>query len=201
MRPEDNRVVLNAQWSVQSKGSLITQKLKYHKGGAEMNVWMSEKGLSAPVEEDGVVFVEAEGAWAAIRVSDGGFTWKDGSYTVKAEDGSTRKTPPGRIMALKGEYASVILEVMAKSDLDSFDTFKAKVKGCEMSMDGAILRYTTIYSDLLTFDTRFEKTPSINGKPVNYAPKKVFESPFLNADYNSGIVTISKGKRKKVLEF
>ena len=201
VRPEDNKVVLNAQWSVQSKGSLITQKLKYHKGGAEMNVWMSEKGLSAPVEEDGVVFVEAEGAWAAIRVSDGGFTWKDGSYTVKAEDGSTRKTPPGRIMALKDEYAPVILEVMAKSDLDSFDTFKAKVKGCEMSMDGAILRYTTIYSDLLTFDTSFEKTPSINGKPVNYAPKKVFESPFLNADYNSGIVTISKGKRKKVLEF
>ena len=26
-------------------------------------------------------------------------------------------------------------------------------------------------------------------------------SPFLNADWNSGIVTIGKGKRKKVLDF
>ena len=54
---------------------------------------------------------------------------------------------------------------------------------------------------LLTFDTSFEKAPTINGKPVDCAPKKVFESPFLNADDNSGIVTISKGDRKKVLDF
>ena len=53
----------------------------------------------------------------------------------------------------------------------------------------------------LTFDTSYRATPAINGKPVDYAPKKVFESPFLNADYNSGIVTIRKGKRKKVLDF
>ena len=32
-----------------------------HRGGAEMNVWMSDKGLSTPVEQDGIVFVEAEG--------------------------------------------------------------------------------------------------------------------------------------------
>ena len=42
---------------------------------------------------------------------------------------------------------------------------------------------------------------SINGKPVDYAPKKVFESPFLNAEWNSGVVTISKGMRKKILDF
>ena len=59
VRPKDNRRALNAQWSVQSKGSLITQKLKHHKGGAEMIVWMSNDGLSVPVEEDGIVFVEA----------------------------------------------------------------------------------------------------------------------------------------------
>lgn len=34
-----------------------------------------------------------------------------------------------------------------------------------------------------------------------YAPKMVFESPFLNADYDRGIVTISKEARKKVLDF
>ena len=37
VRPKDNRVAMNAQWSVQSKGSLITQKLKHHKDGAEMS--------------------------------------------------------------------------------------------------------------------------------------------------------------------
>jgi len=199
-RPKDNWRALNAQWSVQSKGSLITQKLKYHKGAAEMLVWMSKEGLSAPVEEDGVVFVEAEGAYAAVRVPEGGFTWENGAYTAKAATGN-RATRPGRVLVPKDKYAAVILEVMAKSDVKGLDAFKAKVKSTKPTMKGSILEYDTIYGDRLTFDTSFEKTPTINGKPVNYAPKKVFESPFLNADYNSGLVTITKGKLKKVLDF
>ena len=59
----------------------------------------------------------------------------------------------------------------------------------------------TIYGDQLIFDTSAKAVPSINGKPIDYAPKKVFESPFLNAEWNSGVVTITKGTRKKILNF
>ena len=120
-RPKDNRVAMNAQWSVQSKGSLITQKLKYHRGAAEMIVWMSKEGLSTPVEDGGVVFVEAAGAYAAIRVVDGGFRWVDEPFRAKGGDGRTYSTPAGRTMVLNREYAPVILEVMAKSDVKSFE--------------------------------------------------------------------------------
>ena len=75
------------------------------------------------------------------------------------------------------------------------------VKACRISMKGLVLEYNTIYGEQLTFDTSAKEVPTINGHPVNYAPKKVFESPFLNADWNSGIVTIAKGNRKKVLNF
>ena len=102
-------------------------------------------------------------------------------------------------MIVNEEYAPVILEVMAKSDVNSFDAFKAKVKACPIRMKGPVLEYGTIYGEQLTFDTSAREVPSINGKPVNYAPTKVFESPFLNGDWNSGIVTITKGDRKKVL--
>jgi hypothetical protein len=201
VRPKDNRVAMNAQWSVQSKGSLITQKLKHSKGGAEMIVWMSKEGLTVPAEEDGVVFVEAKGAYAAIRVVNGGFKWVHEPFIGKGGDGRRYSTPRGRTIVLNDEYAPVILEVMAKSDVESFDAFKAKVKACVFSMDGPVLKFETIYGDQLTFDTSYKQIPSINGKPVNYSPKKVFESPFLNADWNSGLVTISKGDRKKVLDF
>jgi hypothetical protein len=193
-RPKDNRVAMNAFWSVQRKGSLITQKLKHHKGAAEMIVCMSKRGLSAPVEESGVVFVEAEGAYAAIRVVKGGFKWMKGEF-------ESRRIPDNATMILNDEYAPVILEVMAKSEVKNFDTFKAKVVSTKPIMKGSMLKYKTIYGDLLCLDTSCKTTPSINRKPVNYSPKKAFESPFLNADYNSGIVTISKGKRKKVLDF
>ena len=104
-------------------------------------------------------------------------------------------------MILNEEYAPVILEVMAKSDVSSFDAFKAMMKSCRIRMNGPVLEYSTIYGEQLTFDTSAREVPTINGRPVNYAPKKVFESPFLNADWNSGIVTITKGDRKKVLDF
>jgi len=200
VRPQNNWRALNAQWSVQSKGSLITQKLKHHKGGAEMIVWLSQEGLSEPVEEAGVVFVEAAGAYAAIRVPKGGFEWKIGSYAVKAKTGG-RQTRPGRVLIPNDDYAPVIVEVMAKSDVQSFDDFKARVKACRASLDGAVLKYNTVYGDLLTFDTSANQSPTIDGKPVDYAPSKVFDSPFLNAEYNRGIVTIGKGARTRVLDF
>lgn len=199
-RPQNNRVAYNQFWSVQSQGSLITQKFKFNEGAAEMIVWMSKEGLTEPVEENGIVFVEAESAYAAIRVVQGGFKLKDEAFAIPKETADITSRP-GRTMFLENEYAPVILEVMAKSDVNGFDAFKKKVKACELCMIGSVLKYTTIYRDELTFDTRYEKTPTINGKLVNYAPKMVFESPFLNADYNSGIVTISKGSRKKILDF
>lgn len=194
-RPKDNRTAMNQFWAIQSKGSLITQKLKYHKGAAEMIVYISQKGLSAPVEESGVVFVEAQGAYAAVRVVNGGFKWMKGEFKTD------RHIPDHMTMILNDEYAPVILEVMAKNDVKSFEDFKAKIQASKLNIKGNILEYTTIYGDLLTLDTSTKKIPTINGKPINYAPKKAFDSPFLNSDYNSGVITISKGDRKKVLDF
>lgn len=201
-RPENNRVAFNQFWSVQSKGSLITQKLKTHKDAAEMMVWISVNGLSKPiVEADGLVFVEAPAAYAAVRVSKGGFELEERVFQGKKVEGNVYQTPPAYILTPADEYAPVVLEVMAKSDVASLDAFKAKVSACEVGFDGPILKYSTIYDDHLTFDTSYQEVPTINGEKVDYAPQKVFDSPFLNADYNSGVVTISKGKRKKVLEF
>jgi hypothetical protein len=189
VRAKDNRVAFNGQWSVQTKGSLITQKLKSKKGGAEMIVWISRQGLGDPVESDGVVFVEAPGAYAAIRVVKGGFIWEQD------------KSPAGSRMVLKQEYSPVILEVMAKTDVKGLDDFKNKVKACDLKVDGPMLNYKTIYGDRLTFHTDYKQPPLINGKPVDYSPPKAFESPFLDSDWNSGIVTIRKGERKKILNF
>jgi hypothetical protein len=200
-RAKDNRVAFNQFWSVQSKGSLVTQKLKHHKGAAEMMVWMSMDGLSKPVSEDDIVFVEAPEAYAAIRVGKGGFRLGDPIFEGTREEGMKFRTPPGHIMTPESEYAPVVLEVMAKRDVRNFDAFKAKVKACKADFKGEIFSYKTIYGDVLTLDTSYRKKPTVNGRPVNYAPDKVFDSPFLHADYGSGVVTISKGARKKVLDF
>ena len=195
------RDVLNGQWSVQSKGGLITQKLKGNKAGGPMIVWMPLEGMREPVREGDVVFVETEGAYAAIRVVGSEFKLTKQDVSNPSIEGPTRVAPRGRVILPDDGFAPVILEVMAKRDVDGLDAFKAKVKATQPEMKGALLVYGTIYGDRLTFDTGQRKTPTINGKPVDYTPGKVLESPFLNADYDRGVVTIQKGGRKKVLDF
>jgi hypothetical protein len=75
------------------------------------------------------------------------------------------------------------------------------VKASKPEMKGTLLVYKTIYGDRITFDTGQKQMPTINEKPVDYTPPKVLESPFLNADYDKGVVTIQKGGQKEILDF
>ena len=195
------RDVLNGQWSVQSQGSLVTQKLKSNRGGGKMIVWMPREGLAAPIQDDGVVFVEAEGAFAAIRVVGSAFEVVEDSLTTRSKEGSTRTAPPGFMVVPDDDFAPVVVEVMSKDKVRSLDDFKLKVKACTVKMKGTVVVCETIYGDQLALDTSYQELPTINGKPVDYAPPKVLDSPFLTADYNSGVVTIRKGERRKVLDF
>jgi hypothetical protein len=200
VRPENSWRALNAQWSVQDKGCLITQKLKTHKGGGEMLAWFSIEGLSRPVDKDGVAFVEAEGAYAAIRTADSNYEWKTTSFVTKSK-ANTRKVRDGIMFVPNKEYAPIILEVMAKTDVKDFEAFQDRVLKNKPEVKDSVLSYTSIYGDTFTFDLSQKVSPTINGAPVQYNAGKAFESPFLNAEYNSGVVTITKGQRKLVLDF
>lgn len=199
-RPKDSWRAKNAQWSVQRRGTLIAQKLKSNKGAAEMIVWLSKEGLSEPVEKDGVVFVESDSAYAAVRVAGGGYRWGDPTFTSDTETGQ-RKVRIGRVLVPDDAYTPVIVEVMAKREAKSMTAFMKKVLANKPAINGGVLSYTGVYGDRLTLDTQQKATPTINGKPVDYAPPKVYDSPFLSADYNAGVVTIRKGERQRVLDF
>jgi hypothetical protein len=202
VRPEGRaRDVLNGHWSVQSKGSLITQKLKDNKAGGPMIVWMPLEGMGEPVRDGDVVFVETDGAYAAIRVVGSAFKLTEQKVSNPSIEGPARVAPPGRVIQPEDNFAPVILEVMAKRDVADFDAFKAKVRAHQPQMKGTRLVYRTIYGDNLTFDSGQKEIPLINGKPVDYTPRKVLESPFLNSDYDSAVVTIQKGEQRKVLDF
>jgi hypothetical protein len=162
---------------------------------------MPLEGMGKPVRDGDVVFVETDGAYVAIRVVGNKFKLTEKEVSNPSIEGPTRVAPPGRVIQPEGDFAPVILEVMAKKDVAGFDAFKAKVKANQPEMKGSLLVYRTIYGDSLTFDTGQKRIPLINGKPVDYTPRMVLESPFLNADYDSAVVTIQKGEQRKVLDF
>ena len=187
------RVTYNQQWAVQQKGTLIAQKLpgkKYSREAGDMRVWFAENGLSNRVEEDGWVFVEAAGAYAAVRPVMGNYRWQ-----------KDEKDGPGDWLRCEHELTPVIIEVARKVDFADYQAFRKAVLSLPMKFKKKVLTYQGLSGDEFTFYADYSANPKVNGKTVNYAPEKVFDSPFIQSQWNSGVVTISKGSRKLTLDF
>jgi hypothetical protein len=182
---------LNEQWSVQRKGTLIAQKLKTHVNALEMQVWFSSESLTEPLEEHGWIFVEAQGAYAAVRPIIGGYHWAP----------PPSKKYKGVFLVCENEWTPVILEVARKVDYPDYAAFRKVVKECPLSVKQDVLHYRAPGGDTFTFYMNQDKCPEINGSPVNYAPERVFDGPFVQSKWLSGLVTVQKGTRKRILDF
>jgi hypothetical protein len=186
----EGKQAFNAQWSVQRKGTLICQKLKTSKDTEKTRIWFSGNGLSAPVEEKNWIFVESKSAYAALFVVEDSTYWEEAGNRIK-----------GKWLYCKNEYSPIILEVVQKEDYKSFQEFKDQITGQTIDFNNKVLKYKGIYGDLFTLYTDYSHVPQINNVNVDYAPAKAFDSPFLEADWDSGIVHIQKGQRKLELNF
>lgn len=181
----------NEQWSVQRKGTLITQKHRDTRWTDAMRVYIPGPPALSRAEQDGWVFAWNELSYVAIKAAWGGYQWDDVEW-----------------LRLNDEYAPVIFEVARAADYEDIDDFIATVTqnpphhgevGGQM-----ILAYNGLNdSGLFSFWTSEQSTrpPEINGQPIDYFPDFTFLSPYLNSEWGSGKVTIEKADRKHVLNF
>jgi len=187
---EEGRVTYNQQWSVQHKGVLIAQKLRTSRGAGQMRVWFSRPGLSNRAEVSGWVTVEAEGAYVAVRPARGEYAWAPSEDRIA-----------GEWLCCGDEYSPVVLEVVRKADIAGYEVFREAVQRTELRWEGEVLRYTGVSGDAFTFYADASRPPEVNGEGVDYAPTHAFLSPFVQGEWNSGVVTIQKDGRKLVLDF
>lgn len=189
----DNRDY-NSWWSVQSRGTLITQRLGegYSEGTGPMQVWFSRAGLDGRVERDGWVFTAAPSAYAAVRVVQGGYKWEETEGPVKGL---------GDWLVCDDPDSAVILEVARKTRFRNYEAFQAQMLKQPVQLNAGHLKYASIYGDRFDFDCATHHPPLINGRPPDYSPRMSFESPFLSAGWNSGIVDIRMGSRRLKLNF
>jgi len=115
------------------------------------------------------------------------------------EEESTDKR--ARILTCADDMSPVILEVARKADFPDFKTFRDTVQGLPFQFDGTILTYTSLGNDHFKFFADQSDRPQINGTPIDLGPEKVYDSPFVQSDWNSGVVTIQFGDKKCVLDF
>ena len=182
----------NAQWSVQKMGAMMVQTLgsSLSRDVGDSRVWVSEAGLSKPVEENGWVFVEGDGAFAGIRVFDGG-------YVLECSEDVTR----GTWIRCLAPLSPVVIEVGRRSEHHSFDAFRQRVSAQRINRKDDQVSYESIAGHALKLHTDYSQLPEVDGIPVDLGPARVYDSPFIQSDWDSGVVRLRFEDREEVLDF
>ena len=189
--------VYNANWSAQMRGVLIVQRLKTSNAQGQ-RVWFDASLRRA--ERDGWIFTEAPRAFAAVRVVNGPSVWEPD--TVEQHRNKKGATDTGEWLKCNDEFSPVIIEIARKTDGRNFAEFQAVILDNPLKWENRRLDYTSrLNKTTLTFFADYSRPPLVDGAPANYAPPKVYDSPFIQSDFGSGVVTIRKDGRKLVLDF
>jgi len=103
-----------------------------------------------------------------------------------------------------GAYAAIhcqgslyLFELRLASDYGSFADFKKDIKGNPFRGSDPYT-YTSTLGDTIEFTDRIIK---VNGQSYNPSNYKLFDSPFVNSEWDSGYVVIRKAGRELVLDF
>ena len=182
----NNGKTYNQYWSVQNKNTLIVQRLDgtYSHQTGDMRVYFASTLTRS--EQDGWVLIDNGTAYAAVKPAWGGYTWDDTNW-----------------LRLGDNTAPVIIEAAQACDyMDMYAVFEMAVLDQTIDVTSGVLTYTGLNgSGTFTFYTNSTQPPEVDGTPIDYTPDYTFDSPFMHEDWASGIVTISKDGRRKILDF
>jgi hypothetical protein len=165
-----------------------------------------------PVAQSGWYFTEAAGAWAAVRVISGETKLIPPAAPAKkkkpvpkastSDDGdAVDSVANGWLLQCSDEWSPVIIEAATKSDYPTREAFQKAIEARDVKSESGRLTYTALSGDRFIFLTDQTELPRVNDVPVILAPARVYDSPFVQSDWKSGVVTIQKGNRKLVLNF
>lgn len=186
----DTDRVFDAFRSVQKKNTLITRRRDTTYG---MTVYFANVLDQLDEDASGWIFVKEGNAYLAVRPI-GGYRWRTASKNKNAD-------PKQNFIDLNDDNAPVVFEAAQSSKYGgNFANFKTDIKNNPIGYSGGLLNYTDTNGTQFAFftDTR---TSTINTDPVNTAPIKAFNSPFISSNFNSGLITITKSGLSATLDF
>jgi hypothetical protein len=200
VQPEaaDGKHYYNASWSVQNKGVMIVQRLRTAQKAKGQRIWF-DASLNRE-ERDGWIFADAPQAYAAVRIVNGDNRWE--SDSSRQRPGKKVDHEMGQWLKCVDDFSPIIIEVARKSDFPDFREFQESILANPLRWQNQTLDYrSNFHQTALTFYADYSKPPLVDGVPVNYAPKKAYDSPYIQGDFGSGVVTLWNGEQKQVLDF
>lgn len=185
----------NPCWSVQDRNVLVTQAwapvppnpATAHP--AHLRVYFSPT-LDDVQETGGWIFVKDGDAYAAVKVV-GDYAWTP-AWKHSDELAKDNKA----FITVADENAPVILVVNDAQDYgNDFAAFQSAVQAQPIDYAEGVLRFATI-----TFHGP-PRPGEINGRPINLALPRGYDSAFVHSDWNSGLIHIRHNNETLTLDF
>ena len=123
-------------------------------------------------------------------MADGGYVWDD-----PPEDGA------GRWLRCNNDLSPIVIEVSRKESFDGLHAFQTALLSRTPSLEEGVLRYEGLDRDSFVFYSDYGSLPEIDGTSIDLTPDKVYDSPHVQSDWDSGVVTVSYGESKRELNF
>jgi lysophospholipase L1-like esterase len=201
----------------QSRGFTVVNPDWYpNKSRADLDygVYIGNK-VEQSVEKQGWIFVEDGDAFLAIKPIMGEYAngWKilkdeasEGFYSEIIKD-SYAWSKNKELIYLKDKYAGVIFESSRREHYRTLNDFIAAILKNPIALEKTvvpgfhILKYTGLNGTEFYFNLANNEIPMVNGKSINYSPKEVFNSPFVQSDYSSGVINLKTKDRELKLDF
>ena len=214
----------SAQW----RTVLVTQQAR---GWSQVNPeWFPKKdmasrdfgiyfstGLDRVEEKAGWIFVQEGNTYVAIKVIRDRKVDPEhaeryiASKALYAEldDDAYEWNRERRIIRFKDKYSPIIFETARKADYATLEDFTADILDNPLLLHNTVVPewYVVSYTGCganakeIIFNAANNEMPTVGGEYIDYAPAKVYDSPYLQSDYNSGVITVQKGTDKLVLDF
>jgi hypothetical protein len=185
--------ISNAFKTIQDRNVMVTMKWGSEidrKTDPRLWIYLSSQ-LDAVEEAGGWIFVQAGGAYAAIRIVEGGYQWSRPwqHSAIFHVDEKSYVTPTS------ADTPIIMLANDAADYGHDFAAFKRALMASPIDWQGGLLRFATI-----THQGPFAPG-MVNGKSVELRPSRVNDSPFIRSKLDSGIVYLRKGAETLTLDF
>ena len=143
------------------------------------------------LEEDGSGWIFAQGGQTYIAYRPlAAYEWRP------LEGGGKRLRSPH-------PKNGTILQAAAAREFKSWNDFKAAIRALPLKIDltpTPRVAFTTLRGKKL--ECTYGAVPRVNGRAIDHAKEwKLFSGPYLNAEVGSGMLTMTHGKLKRVLDF
>jgi hypothetical protein len=177
--------------SVQHKSTLITEKRFY---ADEPTLVYFPTGLAKLTARGGWVFVKEGGAFLAVRPALGKYVW-----LTRAKNNAANRDQ--RFIRLTDEASPIIFEAARASSYASLAAFENRILHNPLKHSASAVTYKSSDGTNFKMPADTGSFPRVNGKPPNYSPALVFNSPFMKSTWGSGRVTIKRGALRATYDF